>query len=170
METHRSEACHGLSLNGRSLSYLSGLRKSTQRVLLPPVWLSAGSPLLTLALTGSIVTPEFAMAVTDNIAAKRGAFHEIPIIDLRDAFSEELELRKRVARKIYDACVRCGFFYIKNHGVDEGIMKDIFSAAKEFFALPLQEKMAIDLNQSAHFRGYTKLMVSQRQCMSNNIG
>jgi isopenicillin N synthase-like dioxygenase len=99
------------------------------------------------------------MALTDDLSAKRGAFHEIPIIDLRDAFSEELETRKKVARKIYDACCRSGFFYIKNHGVEEAIMKDVFAAARDFFALPLDQKMEIDLNKSPHFRGYTKLMV-----------
>jgi len=99
---------------------------------------------------------------SDNIAAKRGAFHEIPVIDFKDAFSKDLEVRKRLAGKIYDACVRAGFFYIRNHGVEESIMKNIFSAAKDFFKLPLEDKMAIDLNKSPHFRGYTKLMVRRQ--------
>ena len=99
------------------------------------------------------------MAITDDLSAKRGAFYEIPIIDLRDAFTEGIELRKKVARKVYDACVRSGFFYVKNHGVGDAIMKDVFAAAKSFFALPIEDKMAIELNKSPHFRGYTKLMV-----------
>jgi isopenicillin N synthase-like dioxygenase len=98
-------------------------------------------------------------AISGNITAKQGAFHEIPVIDFRDAFSKDLEVRKRLAGKIYDACVRVGFFYIKNHSVEDSIMKNIFSAAKDFFSLPLEDKMAIDLNKSPHFRGYTKLMV-----------
>ena len=95
----------------------------------------------------------------DNIAAKRGSFHEIPVIDFKDAFSKDLDARKTLAENIYDACVRVGFFYIKNHGVDESTMTAVFSAAKDFFNLPLEVKMAIDLNKSPHFRGYTKLMV-----------
>jgi isopenicillin N synthase-like dioxygenase len=100
-----------------------------------------------------------AMPASDNIAAKRGAFHEIPVIDFRDAFSNDVEVKKRLAGKIYDACVRVGFFYISNHGIEDSVMKNIFSAAKDFFRLPLEDKMAIDLNKSPHFRGYTKLMV-----------
>jgi isopenicillin N synthase-like dioxygenase len=100
-----------------------------------------------------------AIPASDNIAAKRGAFNEIPIIDFSDAYSKDLEKRKELAGTIYDACVRVGFFYVKNHGVDEGVMKNVFSAAKDFFSLPLEEKMSIDLNKSPHFRGYTKLMV-----------
>jgi isopenicillin N synthase-like dioxygenase len=99
------------------------------------------------------------VASDTSIAAKRGAFHEIPVIDFADAFSKDVEKRIAVASKVYDACVRVGFFYIRNHHVDDSIMKKVFSAAKDFFNLPLEEKMEIDLNKSPHFRGYTKLMV-----------
>jgi len=95
----------------------------------------------------------------DNIEAKRGAFYEIPVIDFKNAYSEDLEARNCLAAHIYDACVRVGFFYVRNHGVDDSVMKNIFNAARDFFALPLEEKMVIDLNKSPHFRGYTKLMV-----------
>jgi hypothetical protein len=97
-----------------------------------------------------------------SIDAKRGAFHEIPIIDFADAFGKDLEKRKAVAATIYDACVRVGFFYVKNHGVDDLVMTNVFGAAKDFFNLPLKDKMEIDLNKSSHFRGYTKLMVIAR--------
>jgi isopenicillin N synthase-like dioxygenase len=95
----------------------------------------------------------------DDIAARRGEFKEIPVIDFSDAFSKDVERRKRLAGQIYDACVRVGFFYIINHAVDDSIMENVFSAAKEFFGLPLEDKLALDLNKSPHFRGYTKLMV-----------
>jgi len=111
--------------------------------------------------------PEMAAipAASDSISAKRGAFHEIPVIDFADAFSKDIERRKALARKIYEACVRVGFFYIRNHRVDDSIMKGVFSAARDFFNLPLEEKMEIDLNKSSHFRGYTKLMVRPRPMM-----
>jgi len=99
----------------------------------------------------------------DNIEAKRGAFHEIPVIDFKDAYSKDLEARKCLAAQVYDACVRVGFFYVRNHGVDGSVMEKIFQAAMDFFALPLEEKMVIDLNNNPHFRGYTKLMV--RKCL-----
>jgi isopenicillin N synthase-like dioxygenase len=100
-----------------------------------------------------------ALPISDRIAAKRGAFHEIPIIDLADAYNKDLAKRRALAEKIYEACVRVGFFYIKNHGVDDSVMRNVFSAARDFFQLPLEQKMEIDLNKSPHFRGYTKLMV-----------
>jgi isopenicillin N synthase-like dioxygenase len=103
-----------------------------------------------------------AVLVSDDITARRGDFDEIPVIDFSDAFSKDAEGRKRLADQIYDACVRVGFFYIKNHGVDDSILQNVFSAAKDFFGLPLEDKMAIDLNKSPHFRGYTKLMVQHQ--------
>jgi isopenicillin N synthase-like dioxygenase len=103
-----------------------------------------------------------AVQSTESLAAKRGAFHEIPVIDFAGAFCENRTEREKVAKETYDACVRVGFFYIRNHGVSELVMKNVFSAAKQFFALPLADKMSIDINKSPHFRGYTKLMVRFR--------
>src|SRR5256885_850960 len=98
-------------------------------------------------------------ATKDDISAKRGAFTEIPVIDIGPSFSSLLSERKQVAARVYDACVRVGFFYVKNHGVPDDVLDDVFSAAKEFFALPIEDKMAIEVSKSAHFRGYTPLMV-----------
>lgn len=95
----------------------------------------------------------------EKIEAKHGAFQEIPLIDFADAYSKDLEKRQKVAQTIYDACVRVGFFYIKNHGVPQSILTNVFTAAKQFFVLPLEDKMAIDRNKNVHLRGYTKLMV-----------
>ena len=120
-----------------------------------------GRPLLPILLPEMAAIP----AASDSISAKRGAFHEIPVIDFTDAFSKDPEKRKALARNIYEACVRVGFFYIRNHRVDDSIMKGVFSAASDFFNLPLEEKMEIDLNKSPHFRGYTKLMVRPRPMM-----
>ena len=41
----------------------------------------------------------------------------IPVIDLLDSFSHDIEKRKAVAWEIHKAARQTGFFYIKNHGV-----------------------------------------------------
>jgi len=105
------------------------------------------------------VHPMSAVLAADELDARRGEFHEIPVIDFSDAYSKDLDKRKALSKKIYDACVDVGFFYIKNHGVPDSVMKNIFGAAKEFFELPMEDKLAIDLQKSPHFRGYTRLMV-----------
>ncbi|MQT71958.1 isopenicillin N synthase family oxygenase, partial [Pseudomonas sp. FSL R10-0071] len=39
----------------------------------------------------------------------------IPVIDLLDSFSHDIEKRKAVAWEIHKAARQTGFFYIKNH-------------------------------------------------------
>jgi isopenicillin N synthase-like dioxygenase len=47
----------------------------------------------------------------------KGSFTSIPIIDLCKIDSPDLDERKAIAKELYDACARVGFFYISNHGV-----------------------------------------------------
>lgn len=48
-----------------------------------------------------------------------------------------------------------GFFYLKNHGIDEKLSKKLFSLSKEFFALPNDKKEEISMIHSPQFRGYS---------------
>ncbi|KAK1262521.1 S-norcoclaurine synthase 1 [Acorus gramineus] len=63
--------------------------------------------------------------------------------------------RISTAKLIRQACLDHGFFYLINHGIDDGILKRVFEESRSFFCLPLQEKMKIERN-SEH-RGYTPL-------------
>lgn len=49
---------------------------------------------------------------------------EIPIIDLSPLNSEKLEYRQALAKQVRAAAVNTGFFYIKNHGIEEQIIAD----------------------------------------------
>lgn len=51
------------------------------------------------------------------------------------------------------ACVTSGFFYIVNHGVDPVLLEEVFTQSKNFFSLPLEEKMKV-IHDKNH-RGYT---------------
>ncbi|KAL8123903.1 hypothetical protein AgCh_011781 [Apium graveolens] len=44
-------------------------------------------------------------------------------------------------KKLDEACMYWGFFLVINHGIDEGVLEDIKTAASEFFKLPLKDKM-----------------------------
>ncbi len=50
-----------------------------------------------------------------------------------------------------------GFFYLKNHGISQELIKEAQALSKEFFALPLEAKKAIHMSNSPHFRGYTNI-------------
>jgi isopenicillin N synthase-like dioxygenase len=57
------------------------------------------------------------------------------------------------AARVRKACVTSGFFYIVNHGVDPGLLEEVFTQSKKFFSLPLEEKMKV-IHDKNH-RGYT---------------
>ena len=59
-----------------------------------------------------------------NIPPRDCTTEEIPIIDLSPLYSSKLEQRKDLAREIRAAAVNTGFFYIKNHGINEIIIAD----------------------------------------------
>lgn len=78
----------------------------------------------------------------------------IPVIDLSDSFSDNLEKRKSVAWEIHKACRTTGFFYIKNHGIASEVLQKQLDIAKQFFDLPIENKLEIDFKNSKCLRGY----------------
>ena len=49
-----------------------------------------------------------------------------------------------------------GFFYLVGHGIPDDVTARAFATAERFFALPAEEKQAIEMRRSPHFRGYTR--------------
>ena len=84
-----------------------------------------------------------AQAVKDPDAIARA----IPVIDVAPAFAGGAGL-ERVAAQVREASERVGFFYVKGHGVPPAIIDDAFAASREFHALPLEDKLALKLNQN----------------------
>lgn len=64
---------------------------------------------------------------------------EIPVIDLTPLYSSNLEERKALAKEIRATAVNTGFFYIKNHGIDEKIIsnakKQLLASVTSFFVV-----------------------------------
>ena len=83
------------------------------------------------------------------------AWTGLPVLDLaafdqgrveRAAFLEQL---RRAAREV-------GFFYVTGHGVPEELNQRTAVLARKFFDLPLEEKLAVEMVRSPHFRGFTR--------------
>jgi isopenicillin N synthase-like dioxygenase len=85
-----------------------------------------------------------------------GQFTEIPIIDLSPMTSPTAtpEDKSRLTAEIRDACMRVGFFIVKNHSIDWKIVENAFDALKEFFGLPMEKKMEVHESKSDSFQGY----------------
>jgi len=56
---------------------------------------------------------------------------EIPIIDLTPLFSSDFADRKELSQRVRAAAMNTGFFYIKNHGIEE---RTIVDAKKQLLA------------------------------------
>jgi isopenicillin N synthase-like dioxygenase len=53
-----------------------------------------------------------------------------------------------VAAKVRDASERVGFYYVAGHGVPQPLIDAAFEASREFHAMPLEDKLALKLNQN----------------------
>src|SRR5689334_10626722 len=49
-----------------------------------------------------------------------------------------------------------GFFYVSGHGINDGLIEQVRALARRFFALPESDKLAIEMINSPHFRGYNR--------------
>jgi isopenicillin N synthase-like dioxygenase len=79
---------------------------------------------------------------------------QVPVVDISSLVSQTGH-RSRVASEIARACRDSGFFYIVNHGVDEGLQRRLEEASRRFFAQGLQTKMEISMAGGGRaWRGY----------------
>ena len=83
------------------------------------------------------------------------AIHTLPLLDLalldgtpaqRGQFLDDL---RHAARHI-------GFFYLTGHGIDADLLIQVQQQARQFFALPEADKLAVGMINSPHFRGYNR--------------
>jgi isopenicillin N synthase-like dioxygenase len=77
-----------------------------------------------------------------------GAAKVIPVIDYGPYFAGETGALECLACEVADACETVGFFYALNHGVADALIARAFAASRCFFALPIEEKLALRLNEN----------------------
>ncbi len=83
-----------------------------------------------------------------RVADLETAARMIPVIDYGRYFAGEPGALERVAAEVAQACENVGFFYALNHGVPESLIARAFAAARRFHALPLDQKLALKLNEN----------------------
>lgn len=89
-----------------------------------------------------------------------GDFDTIPVLDISGMFSEDIEVRKKVAAELREACTTVGFFYMENHGIPQELVDAQFEWGKKFFDLPFEQKMEVYIDNTPHYRGFTPLQGS----------
>lgn len=67
------------------------------------------------------------------------------------------ETQSQFLEQIRDAAVGLGFFHLQNSPLDQGCIRQrLFDLSAKFFALNIEQRLAISMVNSPHFRGYSK--------------
>jgi len=79
---------------------------------------------------------------------------QIPIIDLATLIKSDITHQQAVAKQIYDACNKIGFMYLKNSGITQDLIAQVFTYSKSFFDLPLEVKQQLAWKNELSNTGY----------------
>jgi isopenicillin N synthase-like dioxygenase len=79
----------------------------------------------------------------------------IPSVDLADFLSGDPIKKNDFVQKLGKAYEEVGFVAVKNHGVPDNLIADLYQYVQEFFSLPLEKKKAYEIADLAGQRGYT---------------
>ena len=82
--------------------------------------------------------------------------NSIPLLDLRRFDAGQAE-RAAFLAELRSAAHDVGFFYLAGHGVEPRLLNDVMQSARRFFSLPVGDKLAIEMVNSPHFRGYNRV-------------
>jgi len=79
----------------------------------------------------------------------------IPSVDLSDFLSGDSSRKKAFVQQLGKAYEDVGFVAVKNHGIPENLIADLYRITQEFFSLPLDKKINYEVPGLAGQRGYT---------------
>ena len=80
--------------------------------------------------------------------------NKIPLIDISDFYSSDLEKQKSIAWELHKAARETGFFYVEGHKVPLALMDAQLDLAKKYFSQPDDVKMECYSKNWEIVRGY----------------
>ncbi len=95
--------------------------------------------------------------VTAGLTVRDANFSELPVIDFSAMHGNDETAKAALVEELRKACVNVGFFYLKNHGVPQAVVDRTFVKGKEFFTLPLGDKMTVAKAKTPGYGGYSPL-------------
>jgi isopenicillin N synthase-like dioxygenase len=81
----------------------------------------------------------------------------IPLIDLSDALAPGGARSAEVARQLREAATSSGFFYVRHHGVNPGLVASQFALARRLLDLPAATREALSMRHSPTLRGFENI-------------
>lgn len=70
---------------------------------------------------------------------------EVPVIYLEGIDDEASGCREEICRQVVAACEDWGLFQVVDHGIDAALVAEMSKMARDFFALPSEEKLQFDM-------------------------
>jgi isopenicillin N synthase-like dioxygenase len=82
----------------------------------------------------------------------------LPVLDIAGFIHDPTSAAgTRFVDDLREICHEVGFLYVAGHGVPDDLNAAIERQARQFFALPLAQRLSIENVNSPQFRGYTRL-------------
>jgi isopenicillin N synthase-like dioxygenase len=79
----------------------------------------------------------------------------IPVVDLSDFTGGDTRRKTAFIHELGKAYEDVGFVAVKNHGISDALIEDLYSCTQQFFSLPAEKKSAFEIPGLAGQRGYT---------------
>jgi isopenicillin N synthase-like dioxygenase len=79
----------------------------------------------------------------------------IPVVNLADFLSGDPQLKQAFVNQLGKAYEEVGFVAVKNHGIPDDLIADLYKYVQQFFAMPLNTKKQYEVPGLAGQRGYT---------------
>ncbi len=90
----------------------------------------------------------------------------VPVIDIAP-YASGGDGAAGVARQVRRACEEVGFFLITGHGVPDPVIEACWTAARDFFELPLEDRMAVAMPYAGYPYGYAPML---SETLSKSLG
>lgn len=81
--------------------------------------------------------------------------HSIPSVDLADFTSGDTGRKAAFVQQLGKAYEEVGFVAVKNHGIPDELIADLYNYVQQFFKLPFDTKHLYEIPELAGQRGYT---------------
>jgi isopenicillin N synthase-like dioxygenase len=79
----------------------------------------------------------------------------IPVVDLSEFLSGDQNRKQKFVQELGKAYEEVGFVAVKNHGIPDHLIADLYKYVQQFFALPTETKLKYEKKELAGQRGYT---------------
>ncbi len=83
--------------------------------------------------------------------------NQVPIIDISSLYKTDIKNFNDTISALHNACKQVGFFYIKNHSIENSLIQAMYQNAKLFFQQSETEKNELLISKSVHHVGYSPL-------------